>query len=130
VRLSVYYPFLRFKTEKCGSKRDQLRYISMDLTLTQPDLSALVYLSLPQGTLEKLKIVAGEKGLAVEQVVQEAIDEFLERPTLQRCETRDSSIACGRLIESPSWHCNPFHAGCSPQQGGFLFRPCAAVTPR
>jgi hypothetical protein len=40
----------------------------------------LVYLSLPQGILEKLEIVAGEKGIAVEQVVQEAIDEFLERP--------------------------------------------------
>jgi hypothetical protein len=40
----------------------------------------LVYLSIPQGTLEKLEIVAAQKGLAVEQVVQEAIDEFLERP--------------------------------------------------
>ena len=40
----------------------------------------LVYLSIPQGTLEKLEIVAVQKGLAVEQVVQEAIDEFLERP--------------------------------------------------
>ena len=40
----------------------------------------LVYLSLPQGILEKLEIVAAQKGLAVEQVVQEAIDEFLERP--------------------------------------------------
>jgi hypothetical protein len=30
--------------------------------------------------LERLEIVAGEKGLAVEQVVQEAIDGFLERP--------------------------------------------------
>ena len=40
----------------------------------------LVYLSMPQGTLEKLEIVASQKGLAVEQVVQEAIDEFLERP--------------------------------------------------
>ena len=42
----------------------------------------LVYLSIPQGTLEKLEIVATQKqkGLAVEQVVQEAIDEFLERP--------------------------------------------------
>ena len=40
----------------------------------------LVYLTMPQGTLEKLEIVAGQKGLAVEQVVQEAIDEFLERP--------------------------------------------------
>ena len=40
----------------------------------------LVYLSLPQGTLEKLEIIAAQKGLAVEQVVQEAIDEFLERP--------------------------------------------------
>jgi hypothetical protein len=40
----------------------------------------LVYLSLPQETLERLEIVAGEKGLAVEQVVQEVIEEFLERP--------------------------------------------------
>jgi hypothetical protein len=40
----------------------------------------LVYLSIPRGTLEKLEIVAAQKGLAVEQVVQEAIDEFLERP--------------------------------------------------
>ena len=40
----------------------------------------LVHLSIPQGTLEKLEIAAGQKGLAVEQVVQEAIDEFLERP--------------------------------------------------
>ena len=40
----------------------------------------LVYLSIPQGTLEKLEIVAAQKGLAVEQVVQEAINEFLERP--------------------------------------------------
>jgi hypothetical protein len=40
----------------------------------------LVFLSIPQGTLEKLEIVAAQKGLAVEQVVQEAIDEFLERP--------------------------------------------------
>ena len=40
----------------------------------------LVYLSIPQGTLEKLEIVAAQKGLAAEQVVQEAIDEFLERP--------------------------------------------------
>ena len=40
----------------------------------------LVYLSIPQGTLEKLEIVAAQKGLAVEQVVQEAIDEFWERP--------------------------------------------------
>ena len=40
----------------------------------------LVYLSIPQGTLEKLEIAAAQKGLAVEQVVQEAIDEFLERP--------------------------------------------------
>ena len=42
----------------------------------------LVYLSIPQGTLEKLEIVAAQKGLAVEQeqVVQEPIDEFLERP--------------------------------------------------
>jgi hypothetical protein len=40
----------------------------------------LVYLSMPQGTVEKLEIVAAQKGLAVEQVVQEAIDEFLERP--------------------------------------------------
>jgi hypothetical protein len=40
----------------------------------------LVYLSIPQGTLEKLEIVAAKKGFAVEQVVQEAIDEFLERP--------------------------------------------------
>ena len=40
----------------------------------------LVYLSIPQGTLEKLEIVSAQKGLAVEQVVQEAIDEFLERP--------------------------------------------------
>ena len=40
----------------------------------------LVYLSIPQGTLEKLEIVAAQKGLAVEQVVQKAIDEFLERP--------------------------------------------------
>ena len=38
----------------------------------------LIYLSIPQGTLEKLEIVAAQKGLAVEQVVQEAIDEFLE----------------------------------------------------
>jgi hypothetical protein len=42
----------------------------------------LVYLSLPQGTLEKLEIVAARKGLAVEQVVQEAINEFLELPSL------------------------------------------------
>jgi hypothetical protein len=40
----------------------------------------LVYLSLPQGILEKLEIVAARKGLSVEQVVQQAIDEFLERP--------------------------------------------------
>jgi hypothetical protein len=40
----------------------------------------LVYLSIPQGTLEKLEIVAAQKGLAVEQVVQQAIDEFLARP--------------------------------------------------
>ena len=40
----------------------------------------LVYLSMPQGTLERLETVAAQKGLAVEQVVQEAIDEFLERP--------------------------------------------------
>ncbi len=40
----------------------------------------LVCLSMPQGTLERLEIVAAQKGLAVEQVVQEAIDEFLERP--------------------------------------------------
>ena len=40
----------------------------------------LVYLSIPQRSLEKLEIVAAKKGLAVEQVVQEAIDEFLERP--------------------------------------------------
>ena len=40
----------------------------------------LVYLSIPQGSLEKLEIVAAKKGLAVEQVIQEAIDEFLERP--------------------------------------------------
>jgi hypothetical protein len=40
----------------------------------------LLYLSLTQGTLEKLEIVAAQKGLAVEQVIQEAIDEFLERP--------------------------------------------------
>ena len=40
----------------------------------------LVYLSIPQGSLEKLEIVAAKKGLAVEQVVQQAIDEFLERP--------------------------------------------------
>jgi hypothetical protein len=40
----------------------------------------LVYLSVPQGTLEKLEIVAAQRGLAVEEVVQEAIDEFLERP--------------------------------------------------
>ena len=33
---------------------------------------------MPQGTLEKLEIVAAQKGLAVEQV--EPIDEFLERP--------------------------------------------------
>jgi len=39
----------------------------------------LVYLSMPQGTLERLETVAAQKGLAVEQVVQEAIDEFLER---------------------------------------------------
>jgi hypothetical protein len=31
----------------------------------------LVYLSIPQGSLEKLEIVAAKKGLAVEQVVQE-----------------------------------------------------------
>ena len=43
----------------------------------------LVYLSIPQGTLEKLEIVAAQKRLAVEQVVQEAIDEFLERPIHQ-----------------------------------------------
>jgi hypothetical protein len=99
VRLSVYYPFLRFKTEKCGSKRDQLRYISMDLTLTQPDLSALVYLSLPQGTLEKLKIVAGEKGLAVEQVVQEAIDEFLERPKVRLSSAVKRGIQALRVVD-------------------------------
>ena len=40
----------------------------------------LIYLSIPQGTLEKLEIVAAQKGLAVEQVVQEAIDEFLGTP--------------------------------------------------
>ena len=40
----------------------------------------LVYLSIPRGTLEKLEIVSAQKGLAVEQVVQEAIDEFLEPP--------------------------------------------------
>ena len=40
----------------------------------------LVYLSIPQGTLEKLEIVAAQTGLALEQLVQEAIDEFLERP--------------------------------------------------
>jgi hypothetical protein len=40
----------------------------------------LLYLSIPRGTLEKLEILAAQKGLAVEQVVQEAIDEFLERP--------------------------------------------------
>jgi len=40
----------------------------------------LIYLSIPQGTLEKLEIFAAQKGLAVEQVVQEAIDEFLDRP--------------------------------------------------
>jgi hypothetical protein len=34
---------------------------------------------MPQGTLEKLEIVAAQKRLAVEQVVQEAINEFLER---------------------------------------------------
>ena len=40
----------------------------------------LVYLSIPRGTLEKLEIVATQKGLAVEQVVQQMIDEFLECP--------------------------------------------------
>ncbi len=45
----------------------------------------LAYLSIPQGTLEKLEIVAAQKGLAVEQVVQEAIDEFLERPIHLNC---------------------------------------------
>jgi hypothetical protein len=40
----------------------------------------LVYLSIPQETLVKLEIVAAQKRIAVEQVVQEAIDEFLERP--------------------------------------------------
>ena len=40
----------------------------------------LIYVSIPQGTLERLEIVAGQTGLALEQVVQEAIDEFLERP--------------------------------------------------
>ena len=37
----------------------------------------LVYLSILQGTLEKLEIVAAQKGLAVEQVVQEAIFGYL-----------------------------------------------------
>ena len=59
-------------------------------TLWEPDSfkldaameTQLVYLSIPQGTLEKLEIVDAQKGLAVEQeqVVQEPIDEFLERP--------------------------------------------------
>jgi hypothetical protein len=57
-------------------------------TLWEPDSfkldaameTQLVYLSIPQGTLEKLEIVAAQKGLAVEQVVQEPINEFLERP--------------------------------------------------
>ena len=40
----------------------------------------LLYLSIPRGTLEKLEILAAQKGLAVEQVVQEAIDECLDRP--------------------------------------------------
>jgi hypothetical protein len=40
----------------------------------------LVYLSIPPWTLEKLEIVAAQKRIAVEQVVQEAIEEFLERP--------------------------------------------------
>ena len=54
----------------------------------------LVYLSIPQGTLEKLEIVAAQKGLAVEQVVQEAIDEFLQRPIhLNFFEVRIESIS-------------------------------------
>jgi hypothetical protein len=58
----------------------------------------LVYLSLPQGTLERLEIVAGEKGLAVEQVVQEAIDEFLERPITWTLWRADRALAAANPL--------------------------------
>jgi hypothetical protein len=49
--------------------------------------------------LEKLKIVAGEKGLAVEQVVQEAIDEFLERPKVRLSSAVKRGIQALRVVD-------------------------------